>query len=101
MRSRERALVERYVEEAVAPAPPLPPVAGTDAVAAFGAQLAAAPRLNRVGIRALLLAHAAGLGLGPAREPLRALAHISYYGDLGVMRTLGYDPEAVVRRARA
>ena len=73
----------------------------TDAVAAFEAQLAAAPRLNRVAIRALLLAHAAGLGLGPAREPLRALAHVSYYGDLGVMRTLGYDPEAVVRRARA
>jgi hypothetical protein len=41
MRRRERALVERYVEEAVAPAPPLPPVAGTDAVDAFGAQLAA------------------------------------------------------------
>ena len=101
MRSHERALVERYVEEAVAPAPPLPPVAGTDAVAAFGAQLAAAPRLNRLGIRTLLLADAAGLGLGPAGEPLRALAHISYYGDLGVMRTLGYDPAAVVRRARA
>jgi hypothetical protein len=101
VRSRERALVERYVEEAVAPAPPLLPVSGTDAVAAFAAQLAAAPRLNRLGIRALLLAHAAGLGLGPAREPLRALAHVSYYGDLGVMRTLGYDPQAVVRRARA
>jgi hypothetical protein len=101
MRARERALVERYVAEAVAPAPPLPPVAGTDAVAAFAAQMAAAPRLNRLGIRVLLLAHAAGVAPGPAQEPLRALAHISYYGDLGVMRTLGYDPEAVVRRARA
>ena len=101
MRSRERALVERYVEQAVAPAPPLPAVARTDAVAAFEAQLAAGPRLNRLAIRALLLAHAAGLPLGPAREPLRAIAHISYYGDLGVMRTLGYDPDAVVRRARA
>jgi hypothetical protein len=100
MSGSERARVRRYVEEAVAPAPPLPAVAATDAVSAFEAQLAAAPRLNRLAIRALLLAHAAGLGLGPAREPLRALAHISYYGDLGVMRTLGYDPEAVVRRAR-
>lgn len=62
MRGRERARVARYVHEAVAPAPPLPPVAGTDAVAAFAAQLAAAPRLNRLGVRALLLAHAAGLG---------------------------------------
>jgi len=101
MRRRERALVARYVEEAVAPAPPLPPVAGTDAVAAFAAQLAAAPGLNRLAIRALLLAHVTGLPLGPARESLRALAHISYYGDLGVMRILGYDPEAVVRRAHA
>jgi hypothetical protein len=101
MRRRERAIVARYLDEAVAPAPPLPPVERTDAVAAFAAQLAAAPRLNRLGIRALLVAHAAGLALGPASEPLRALAHISYYGDLGVMRALGYDPEAVVRRARA
>jgi hypothetical protein len=101
VRGRERALVARYLHEAVAPAPPLPAVAGTDAVAAFAAQLAAAPRLNRLGLRALLIAHAAGVALGPAEEPLRALAHMSYYGDLGVMRTLGYDPEAVLRRARA
>jgi hypothetical protein len=100
MRRRERALVARYLHEAVAPAPPLPPIEATDAVAAFAAQLAAAPRLNRLGIRGLLVAHGAGLALGPAGEPLRALAHISYYGDLGVMRALGYDPEAVVRRAR-
>jgi hypothetical protein len=101
MRRHERALVERYVEEVVAPAPPLPAVADTDAVAAFAAQLAAAPGLNRLAVRALLVAHATGLPLGPAREPLRALAHISYYGDLGVMRTMGYDPDAVLRRARA
>ena len=72
MRRRERALIGRYVEEAVAPAPPLPAVTGTDAVDAFGAQLAAAPRANRLAIRALLLAQAVGLPLGPAREPLRA-----------------------------
>jgi hypothetical protein len=101
MTRRERALLARYLHEVVAPAPPLPPVAGTDAVEAFEAQLAAAPRLNRLGIRALLLAHAAGLALGPAQEPLRALAHISYYGDVGVMRTLGYDPDDVLRRAHA
>jgi hypothetical protein len=47
MRSRERAPVARHVHEAVAPAPPLHGVADTDAVAAFAAQLAAAPRLNR------------------------------------------------------
>ena len=94
-------MIARYIETAVAPRPPLPPVAHTDAVRAFRAQLAAAPRLNRVAIRALLLAHAAGVPLGPAEEPLRALARISYYGDLAVLRTLGYDPQAVLRRARA
>jgi hypothetical protein len=93
-------MIARYIEAAVAPEPPLPPVAETDAVGAFRAQLAAAPRLNRVAIRALLLARAAGVPLGRADEPLRALARISYYGDLGVMRTLGYDPDAVLRRAR-
>lgn len=101
MRRREHAFIARYVHEAVAPAPPLPPVAATDAVAAFGAQLAAAPRVNRLALRALLVARGAGLRLGAAEEPLRALAHMSYYGDPGVMRTLGYDPDAVLRRARA
>jgi hypothetical protein len=94
-------VIARYIEAAVAPRPPLPPVEHTDAVRAFRAQLAAAPRLNRVAIRALLLARAAGVPLGPAEEPLRALARISYYGDLAVLRTLGYDPQAVLRRARA
>lgn len=101
MRRRERALIARYVDEAVAPAPPLPPVAATDAVAAFAAQLAAAPRMNRLALRALLVARGVGVPLGPAEEPLRVLAHMSYYGDLGVMRTLGYDPDAVLRRAHA
>lgn len=95
------SLVARYIDAAVAPRPPLPPVARTDAVQAFGAQLAAAPRLNRIAIRALLVARAFGVPLGPAEEPLRALARISYYGDLGVMRALGYDPDVVLRRARA
>ena len=93
-------MIERYIEDAVAPVPPLPPVADTDAVAAFAAQLAAAPRLNRLAIRALLVARAAHVPLGWAEEPLRALARISYYGDFGVMRVLGYDPGDVLRRAR-
>ena len=93
-------MIARYIEAAVAPAPPLPPVAETDAAAAFAAQLAAAPRLNRIAIRALLAARAAHLPLGRAEEPLRALARMSYYGDLRVMRALGYGPDAVVRRAQ-
>ena len=78
------------------------PSRGTDAVAAFAAQLAARAAPEPPGRSARCCSPTrAGLRSGPAEEPLRALAHISYYGDLGVMRTLGYDPEAVVRRARA
>jgi len=111
----------------VAPAPPLPPVAATDAVAAFDRYLAASPALNRLALRALV--HAAELApalLGfrrrlrrlpdgergralrsaersRAREAVRlaeVLARLCYFGDDGVMRRLGYDPEANLRRAR-
>jgi hypothetical protein len=34
-------------------------------------------------------------------RPLTALAKLSYYGDDGVSRSLGYDPDAVVARGRA
>jgi hypothetical protein len=30
---------------------------------------------------------------------VRSLAHLHYYGDGDVMRTVGYDPDAVVARA--
>ena len=76
MRSRERAPVARHVHEAVAPAPPLPGVADTDAVAAFAHQLAAAPRLNRLDMRTPLLTHAAGLALGRAHAGARDVARV-------------------------
>ena len=87
-----RAAAARVIEWAVAPAPPLPPVAQTDAVAALGRQIAAGPPLNRIGLRAALLARAAGLPVGPVERALRSLAHLCYYGDAGVMRLLGYAP---------
>jgi hypothetical protein len=76
MRGRGRAPVARYVHEPVAPAPPLPGVADTDAVAAFAHQLAAAPRLNRLGIRTPLLTHADGLALGRAHAGARDVARV-------------------------
>jgi hypothetical protein len=91
MTALERAAAARVVEAAVAPVPPLPPVARTDAVAALERQIAAGPWLNRVGLRAALLARAAGLPVGPLERPLRSLAHLCYYGDAGVMRLLGYE----------
>jgi hypothetical protein len=112
----------------VAPGAGLPPLRRTDAVAAFAANLSAAPAANRALLRALLYAvEAAPLLLGygtrlrrlspdartealerleagpggAALRPLTALAKLSYYGDDGVSRALGYDPDAVVARGRA
>ena len=109
MSARERDIFACLVDTVVAPAPPLPPVRETDAVDAFDRWLAAAPRLNRAGLRAALLAlgamrlrrHTATGRLQLLRrlprelvEPLRAAAAMSYYGDAAVARLLGYDPEA-------
>jgi hypothetical protein len=99
----ERRAFEAFATAAVAPAPPLPPVRATDAARAFEATLAAAPRLNRVVLRAAMLVAGvvARRGAGhPALKPLRALAHLHYYGDPAVMALLGYDADAVVARAR-
>jgi hypothetical protein len=123
----ERCIFACLVDHAVAPAPPLPPVAGTDAVAAFARYLKRCPSPNRLALRAAL--HAVQLAplLVGERRPLTrlpvarreavlaglesgrlalltsalvALAHLSYYGDDGVMRGLGYDPDAIVARGR-
>jgi hypothetical protein len=123
---REASIFAALVDTLVAPAPPLPPVHDTDAAYALDANLAAAPVLNRLAVRGALLAlelaplllgrgHRlrrltadgrttvlATLERGPltgAVKGLRALAHLSYYGDPDVMRQLGYDADAVVARA--
>jgi hypothetical protein len=125
---REASMFACLADTVVAPAGALPPVRRTDAVAAFGACLEAAPATNRALLRALLyVVEAAPLLLGygarlrrlspgartealerleagpagSALRPLTVLARLSYYGDAGVSRVLGYDPDAVVARGRA
>jgi hypothetical protein len=125
---REASMFACIADTVVAPGGALPPLRRTDAVAAFGACLAAAPAPNRALLRTLLYAvEAAPLVLGygtrmrrlspdartealerleagpagGALRPLTALAKLAYYGDDGVSRTLGYDPDAVVARGRA
>lgn len=132
LRAPEAAAFAAIADAVVAPEPPLPPVAGTDAVRAFASILAVSPAANRLGLRALLrtldLAPLALPGEGAGRHRLHALnraertralarlernpalagavkalrgvAHLCYYGDAGVLRGLGYDPAAVVERAR-
>jgi hypothetical protein len=125
---REASMFACLADTVVAPGGRLPAIGRTDAVAAFDAILAASPRLNRAGLRALLYAvEAAPLLLGyggrlrrlspdrraaalerleggpagPVLRPLTGLAKFAYYGDDGVARMLGYDAEAVVARGRA
>jgi choline dehydrogenase-like flavoprotein len=119
---REASIFAALADAVAMPAPPLPPVRATDAVAGFDAWLAAAPQVNRAAIRAALLGlgtrlrghdragRAAALrALGETRAPgvpqlieaLHAAAAAAYYGDARVMGRLGYDAGERVRRGAA
>jgi len=127
---REASIFACLCDTFVAPADGLPPVRETDAVTFFDSWLARAPRLNRVGLRAMLYAtellpvaagkrrrlraldergRAAALDAfersrhSEVRQILRVLkgmAFLSYYGDDSVMGLLGYDADANVARGR-
>ena len=116
---REASIFACLTDTVVAPAPPLPPVAATDAVAAFDEWLARAPRPNRLALRAVLYAVELAprllrlggrlrtldgdrrleallrvgriRGLAEVAEALRGTAAMSYYGDEAVARMVGYD----------
>jgi len=123
---REASIFACLTDTLLAPAPPLPPVHATDAVAAFDAWLVRAPATNRMAMRAVLLALEVAPRLTRARsrwrrlaptqrlavldrlahrpggralvEALRAAAAVSYYGDAGVSALLGYTPRAAEGR---
>ena len=127
---RERSIFACVADTLLAPAPPLPPIHATDAINAFDNWLARAPRINRMALRAVLLALEIAPRLTRARtrwrrlpppqrlallnrvahrpsgralvEALRAAAAVSYYGDAQVSALLGYEPRAAAEdRARA
>ena len=118
---REAAIVASLADTIAAPEPPLPPVHDTDAVAAFDRWLRRAPALNRLALRGVLYPAGAALrgrpradrvaalreldrsripGVRQLTEAVRAAVAACYFGDLAVMRLLGYDAEAVVARGR-
>jgi hypothetical protein len=127
---REASIFACLTDAVVAPEPFLPPVRRTDAIAFFDDWMARSPRLNRLGLRALLYAvELAPLATGHGarlrkldrdrraewlqaaeRSPsaqvrlvmklLKGAAQLSYYGDDRVMERLGYDAEANLRRGR-
>lgn len=126
---REASIFACFTDAVVAPEPVLPPVRQTDAVAFFDHWMGRLPRANRVGMRALLLVaelaplatHGRRLrrlergrrvewvqgvehsGNGHVRVLMKLMesaAQLSYYGDDGVLRRLGYDATANVERGR-
>jgi hypothetical protein len=125
---REANIFACLTDTVVAPATPLPPVGATDAVDSFADYLRRSPAGGRLALRGALLAlevapRLMGFGarlrsldpprraafmvraeaspLAPMVVGLRGVAQLSYYGDAGVMRLLGYDAEARVARGRA
>jgi hypothetical protein len=125
---REASIFAAVVDAVVDPEPPLPPVAETDAVAAFERWLAAAPPLNRAALRGLLhvaevaprihegarlraLPRAARLRalrrLGAPADALRSVAAGCYWGDAGAQAVIaaeaatppGVTPEAATPEA--
>jgi hypothetical protein len=131
LRPREAAVFASLTDAYCRPEPAFPPVAATDAVAFIDAFSARSRALNRIGFRGILWAVelaplVRGYGatftalaaerraefvrsLDRSRWPLlnigfrllKTLAVMSYYGDAGVLRASGYDPEANIARARA
>lgn len=127
---REASIFACLVDTVAAPEPLLPPVHATDAAYFFDRWMAASPRGNAIGMRALLyvvevlpllLGHGARLRRLPVADRVRFVdrvehmpaarvrqlaklvkgaAFLSYYGDDEIMRRVGYDAAANVARGR-
>ena len=127
---REASIFACFTDAVVAPEPVLPPVRETDAVDFFDDWMSRSPRVNRLGMRALLYV----LELSPfltgsrarlrrldragrarwvaaiehARRPelrlvyklLKGAAQLSYWGDDQLMLAVGYDADANASRGR-
>lgn len=126
---REASIFAAICDTIIAPAGVLPAVRDTDAAFSLDLNLKTSPPVNRIGVRASLFAlELAPLLMGygrrlrrldaatraavldridrnpvtaPMVEVVRVLSQMCYYGDLGVMRLIGYDPRLVVDRGAA
>jgi hypothetical protein len=126
---REASIFACFTDAVVAPEPVLPPVRETDAVAFFDRWMGRLPRANRIGMRGLLLVaelapvathgrrlrrldrgrrsawvqsveHSRNGHVRMLMKLMQSAAQLSYYGGDSVLRSLGYDPEANLRRGR-
>jgi hypothetical protein len=128
LQPREAAIFAALTDAYCAPVPSLPPVGDTDAAAFVSELAAGSPSVNRIGFRVILrlvdvaplvrgyrmrftaLARAQrdeflnGLDtsrwflLRTAARLLKTITLMSYYGDPGVLREIGYDPDANATR---
>jgi hypothetical protein len=128
--AREASIFACFTDAVVAPEPVLPPVRETDAVAFFDDWMSQSPRLNRLGMRALLyvlelsplltgsrarlrrldrpararwvtaVEHAPQTQLRLVFKLIKGAAQLSYWGDDKLMREVGYDADANLRRGR-
>jgi hypothetical protein len=130
LKPREAAVFAALTDAYCGPVPPFPSVAESDAIEFVGELVGASPRINRLGFRVILrLVDLAPLMRGyrarfrtlgsPQRDEflrgldksrwfllrvtgrlLKTITLMSYYGDAGVLRLGGYDPDANVARGR-
>jgi hypothetical protein len=128
--AREASIFACFTDAVVAPEPVLPPVRETDAVAFFDDWMSRSPRLNRIGMRALLyvlelsplvtgsrtrlrrldrnararwvtaIEHAPQAQLRLVFKLVKGAAQLSYWGDDALMRAVGYDADANALRGR-
>ena len=128
--AREASIFACFTDTVVAPEPVLPPVRETDAVQFFDDWMTRSPRLNRVGMRALLyvlelsplltgsrarlrrldgagrarwleaIEHAPRQELKLVYKLMKGVAQFSYWGCDTLMLRVGYDPDARVARGR-
>lgn len=128
---REASIFACFADTVVAPEPYLPPVSRTDAAGFFDEWLTLAPRAHAIALRTAVRALDLGpiaLGYGrrlrrlppaqrvryvaqlersrsphlrQAAKALKGVAFLCYYGDDALLKRLGYDADANVRRGRA
>src|SRR5436190_11948958 len=127
---REASIFACLTDTVVAPEPVLPPVRETDAVQFFDEWLSRIPKLNRAGMRGLLVmfemaplltgfggrlrrldrprrgewldrvGHAPVTQVRLLTKLLVSAAQLSYYGDDAILKRLGYDADANLERGR-
>jgi hypothetical protein len=131
LKPREAEIFAGLADSYCGPEPALPPVAQTSAIAFVDDMIARSGRVNRIGFRVILRIvdlvplvrgyRARFTRLAAARRTefvrglessrwsivrilgrlLKTIAVMSYYGDDGISRSTGFDPQGIIARGQA